>query len=670
MYKFAAATAVFFALFFSVAALAWADTSVRVGQYDGEWKGEGIIECSRVRGIILKPTITISGGEITSQFSESNKNYKITGKVNSAGKFVRTLLLGIGNIEAFRVSPFARVMGKLNSTGGVIKFKSGTNASVCEGSIRFTRISSDTPKIAIMSDDTISTHSDLEPHATALTGKAAKKAEANAERKRIEEEAARKAEAIAERKRIEEERQLAEQKSIITEQATTLIRNIEAFAKTSPRQIDFLLLLELFHKAKPIIEGEWSIALRDDYIALRNLVINNQGFVAFQKAEVARQETERHAQIAGLQNEVRSNISYLENIIVENFSSPSAPEAASLINSLRKNLLSEDPTTLEAGVNRFVSFIEKVGLQTDLSTWERENRKSKIASTDNKDAPTEGAGVLQSPDEPDDTEVPDQVVENSDAIAVVIGNKSYGDHIPEVSFAHNDADAVKRYLIEKLGYREGNIVDVRDATKAQLEAIFGNQNTHKGKLYNYVRADISDVTVFYSGHGVPDPKSLRGYLLPVDADPDVVAIAGYPLDVMLLNLSKIPARSMHVFLDACFSGDSPKGMIIRATSGIMVKAKLPQVTSKMVVITAAQGNQYASWDEDAQNGLFTKHLLVALNGMADTGRYGNGDRTITVDEVKNYLDLEMTYQARRRFGRDQVASISGDGDRVLVSHSN
>jgi len=260
------------------------------------------------------------------------------------------------------------------------------------------------------------------------------------------------------------------------------------------------------------------------------------------------------------------------------------------------------------------------------------------------------------------------VAKNPDAVAVVIGNKSYRGAIPEVSFAHNDADAVKRYLLNTLGYREGNIIDVRDTTKGELEAIFGNKKSYKGRLFNYIRANESDVTVFYSGHGVPDTKSRRGYLLPVDADPDIIDITGYPLDVMLENLSKMPARTMSIFLDACFSGDSPEGMIIRATSGISVTAKIPQTDAKMVVITASQGDQYASWDEDAEHGLFTKHLLGALNGTADTERYGNGDGEITVGEVKNYLDHEMTYQARRRFNREQVASVSGDVDSVLVTY--
>ena len=73
-------------------------------------------------------------------------------------------------------------------------------------------------------------------------------------------------------------------------------------------------------------------------------------------------------------------------------------------------------------------------------------------------------------------------------------------------------------------------------------------------------------------------------------------------------------------------------------------------------------------DEDAKHGLFTKHLLEALKGTADSKRYGNNDGKITVAEIKNYLDREMTYQARRRYNRDQVASIHGDRNTVLATY--
>jgi uncharacterized protein len=252
------------------------------------------------------------------------------------------------------------------------------------------------------------------------------------------------------------------------------------------------------------------------------------------------------------------------------------------------------------------------------------------------------------------------------AVAVIIGNKNYRRNTPEVSFAHNDADAFKRHLLNQVGYREGNIIDLRDATQAELIAVFGSEKTHEGKLWSYVRSRKSDVTVFYSGHGVPGLKDRRGYLLPVDADPNLIELNGYPVDLLFENLSKIETKSMAVFLDTCFSGDSPKGMIVRATSGLTVTPRMPKNMGRMVVFTAARGDQFASWDEDAKLGLFTKHLLDALRGAADGSDYGNGDGNVTVGEVHRYLDDEMSYQARRRFNRRQNVSVRGDAATVLT----
>ena len=149
--------------------------------------------------------------------------------------------------------------------------------------------------------------------------------------------------------------------------------------------------------------------------------------------------------------------------------------------------------------------------------------------------------------------------------------------------------------------------------------------------------------------------------------PNRAEITGYPVDVLLKNLAKVPAKSMMVFIDACFSGKSPKGMIVKSMSGLTVKITSPKKSNdKMIVITASRGDQAASWDNDAKHGLFTKHLLEALNGAADKhAKTGNKDGKVTLGEVKAYLDREMTYQARRRFSRDQHATVSGDLKTVL-----
>ena len=255
---------------------------------------------------------------------------------------------------------------------------------------------------------------------------------------------------------------------------------------------------------------------------------------------------------------------------------------------------------------------------------------------------------------------------NDDAVAVVVGNRSYKNkHIPAVTYAHNDAAAMKRYLMNVLGYREGNIIYLKDATQAEMQSAFGNNVTHKGKLWRFIRKGTSDVTVFYSGHGVPGLKDKRGYLLPVDADPNAPEINGFPMDVLQKNLSQLGARSVTVYIDACFSGDSSAGILIKSASGITVKPRLPRVSKGMVMLTAAKADQVASWDETNKHGLFTYHLLTALYGKADTERYGDGNGSITVKEVEAYLAREMTYAARRKYGREQDASVQGEEATVL-----
>jgi hypothetical protein len=260
---------------------------------------------------------------------------------------------------------------------------------------------------------------------------------------------------------------------------------------------------------------------------------------------------------------------------------------------------------------------------------------------------------------------PGWAAKNPDGVAVIIGNKNYSSSVPMVDYAHNDAEAFKKYVTDVLGFREGNIIDLRDATQSQLSSAFGNERTHEGKIWQYVRPNRSDVVVFYSGHGVPGQKDKRGYLLPVDANPDTPEINGYPIDLLYKNLSKIKARTTTVFLDTCFSGESAKGMLIRSASPINITAKMPLLGKGMTVITAAQGDQLASWDDKAKHGLFTEHLLEALYGKADN----NGNGKVTLKEIKAYLDEEMTYVARRRFNRHQQATVMGDDAVVLASYT-
>ena len=260
-------------------------------------------------------------------------------------------------------------------------------------------------------------------------------------------------------------------------------------------------------------------------------------------------------------------------------------------------------------------------------------------------------------------------VRNPDGVAVIIGNRAYEYDVPQVTYAHRDAAAFRRYVVDVLGFDPENVIHEQDADKATMERIFGNRESLKGsELWRYLHQDgISDVVVFYSGHGIPGLNDKRGYLLPVNAHPDAAELNGYPIDVLYQNLIKLKkqkaARSVHVFLDACFSGNSGGGRLIESTSAIGVAPlKESAGLDKLTILTASSGKEVASWDKEAKHGLFTHHLLNALYGEGDV----DADGQVTAAEAKAYLDRHMTRAARRTFGRVQNAGLRGEGTAVLA----
>jgi len=202
-----------------------------------------------------------------------------------------------------------------------------------------------------------------------------------AEIRREKEEAKRRLAEEEERERLAEEaeirgekeeakRRLTAQQEIIIHEARQVIPNVEAFAKTAPKGIDFLRLLELYHNAKPILEELWSDKLRDDYLALRKFVLNDPEYMAFEEARRAKEaeaeaekqrlaEEARKQRIAGLQAEVGSSVAFLENFVVENFSSPHAVEAMSLLGSLKDIQPLQSEEILQQGLSDFAAFVDK-----------------------------------------------------------------------------------------------------------------------------------------------------------------------------------------------------------------------------------------------------------------------------------------------------------------------
>jgi len=268
-----------------------------------------------------------------------------------------------------------------------------------------------------------------------------------------------------------------------------------------------------------------------------------------------------------------------------------------------------------------------------------------------------------------DLNIPETTTDKPNAVAVVIGNRHYQHKdVPEVKFAKNDADVVKKYLKTMLGYREGNILFETDITKTRFEILFGIKGDHHGLLNDYVREGVSDVFIYYSVHGAPDINSNKGYFVPTDCDPSKIAITGYPLDVFYENISKLKAKKISIVLDACFSGGTNSGeWLISGASPALIKIDKPTFSYESIsVLTSSTKDQVSSWYNDREHGLFTYFFLKAIRGYGDK----NKDRKMTIQEIYDSVSDQaegVPYWSRRLHGgRVQTPMLYGPSSSIFA----
>jgi len=269
-----------------------------------------------------------------------------------------------------------------------------------------------------------------------------------------------------------------------------------------------------------------------------------------------------------------------------------------------------------------------------------------------------------------DIDIPQGRISNPNGIAVIIGNRDYSS--PEtfnVEFALSDAEIMKNHAVQALRFREENIIYSPNTSLSQMRHIFGSEQDPEGRLHKMVLPNKSDVFVFYSGHGAPGIGNRRGYLLPIDAKGDEAQQSGYPLDLLIRNLGQLPAKSVTLVVDACFSGKTEPGSLIPKASGPSIEVTYPSMEIQNGnLFFACRGNEISSWYPEKKHGLFTYFFLKGLRGEADR-ESGNSDNKVTVEELAKYLSENVPYRASRLIGRDQEPVITtSQGGNVLVQY--
>ena len=266
-------------------------------------------------------------------------------------------------------------------------------------------------------------------------------------------------------------------------------------------------------------------------------------------------------------------------------------------------------------------------------------------------------------------------------LAVIMGIEQY-EHTFPAAYKLRDATTFFQYSRDVLGIPEGRIMLRTDeeATKAEFDYIFEPKGTKndgwlKKRLRDPAGAAQTDLFVYLAGHGVADLSTGQPYLIPHDGRPEQ-ATAGVALEKLYESLGAFGARSVTVFVEACFSGVSgyePSGTARRLVLNgrpVVPVVKQSAIGPAMVVFTAASGDQAANNRAELKHGIFTYFVLKGLGGQAD----GNGDNAVNVAELYGYLAEQVPAEALAApLGRAQVPGVwpvelGGRGQRVLVEY--
>jgi hypothetical protein len=241
----------------------------------------------------------------------------------------------------------------------------------------------------------------------------------------------------------------------------------------------------------------------------------------------------------------------------------------------------------------------------------------------------------------------------SSSFALVVGINKY-DHWPNLEYASRDAGEIAA-ILKQNGFTVFSLTN-QNATRHNI----------LGRLER-IRQSVdanSRVVFYFAGHGqtedLPGGRE-RGYIVPADADAYDWAGTMLPMDQLNRRIKKFKAKHILLAFDSCYSGLGLTRSIKRSQKQDAVYIKKMMQSRSIQILTAGSRSEQAI--EAEGHGLFTDHLLAALNGAADI----NSDGHITATEIYATVRPSITKQSHSR-QTPQFGYIEGNGD-IIFYHT-
>ncbi len=238
-----------------------------------------------------------------------------------------------------------------------------------------------------------------------------------------------------------------------------------------------------------------------------------------------------------------------------------------------------------------------------------------------------------------DIDIPETGIKNDRLLVLIIANENYDHGIAPVEFARRDGEAFRNYSEKVLGADPDHIFCVYDASKSRMEY-------ELKRIKDLVNIDHNfNVIFYYAGHGMPDLLDNKSsYLVPTDMparnNDEMIS-----LNKIYDDFDDMNAKSVTVFLDACFSGNGRNGNALYSARYVAYDAAEQEAKGNTVVFSAGNGQQVANPYKEKGHGFFTYHLLKALKdtqGAIQLSDLGETVRKNVSIDVKSKLHGDQT----------------------------
>ena len=186
-----------------------------------------------------------------------------------------------------------------------------------------------------------------------------------------------------------------------------------------------------------------------------------------------------------------------------------------------------------------------------------------------------------------------------------------------------------------------------------------------GCLPGKIKSNETDLVIFFSGHGLASSDGKAKYILPSDADPDLLSKTALSRSELFNQIIELNPKSVTMFFDTCYSGVSrDEETLLASAKPLRIVADVNnEIPDNFTIFTASKAEQISSGLKEAKQGIFSYYLMKGLEGKADT----NKDKDITNGELLAYMDQNVSDKALI-LGRQQNPMLLGDPDKILMSY--